>query len=70
MWSSFDVEKCVLLLCAWKLAFIRFGHKCSRALLSFIVRKTGPMLPVLVSFTGDKKGGRQSTGGFQNNYII
>ena len=25
----FDGEKCVLLLCEWKLAFLKYGHICS-----------------------------------------
>ena len=28
---SFDGEKCVLLLCAWKASFLKSGHKCTFA---------------------------------------
>ena len=36
---SFDGEKCVLLLCAWKASFLKPGHKCAYSLPAFHLYK-------------------------------
>ena len=38
---------------------------CVSASITFVVRKTGPILLVLVGLTGGREGVRRNTGGFQ-----
>ena len=47
----FDGEKCVLLLCAWKPAFLRYGHLCYTVIkYPYRKNKVGTALLIIINY--------------------